>query len=208
MSHQSYRSPRLTSIIGGILLAVLLLISVCLLGSVIKSVGTAILVIPARLGLLTQVRAADVAMLDMQQSPSRLAFSRPGLYHVYTADLSLLEAAALLGASNAEPWLVIRSARTGDEVPVGFVARGVRPYDTPLAPGRPILSFVIPTPGEYALTHPARQATLAVVPDYTTGKETALALIALAEGVLILGGAALLLRRRARRRRSPRREPE
>ncbi len=200
MSHQSYRSPRLTSIIGGIVLAVLLLLTLCMLGNVVKSVGAAVYLVPAKLGMLTQVRAADVATLDMQRSPSILAFSRPGPYHAYTADLHLLEVAGLLGDSNAEPWLVIRSVRTGEKVPVDFVTRGVRPYDTPYAPGRPILSFAIPAPGEYTLTHPSRPATLAVVPDYTTGQETALTLAVVAEVLLVVGVTVLVLRRRAGRR--------
>lgn len=199
MSHQSYRSPKLTSIMGGILLAILLLIGLCMLGSVVKSIGSAVLFLPAQLGVLSQVRAADVATLDMQHSPSMLAFARPGLYHVYTADLDLLETAAALEASDAEAWLTIRSARSGEEVPVSIVTRGVRPYDTPHAPGRPILSFALRTPGEYILIHPSRPVTVAVVPDYTTGKETTLVLAALAEMALVVGAGALVLRRRNRR---------
>jgi len=208
MSHQSYRPPKLTSIIGGIIVAVLLLISMCMLGSVVKALGTAVFYVPARLGLFDQVRAADVVELDMLPSNSVLAFSLPGRYHVYTADLDLLETAAALGVAGAKPWLTILSVRSGEEVPVDYVTRGVRPYDSPHAPGRPVLSFTISTPGEYALRYPSRQTTLAIVPDHTTGRERELTLTAIAEVALLVGGGAWALRRRGRRRPSLPRSPE
>jgi hypothetical protein len=204
MAQPTYRSPRLTSVIGGILLALVLLISLCMMGSVVKSVGAAVYFLPARLGVLPDVRAADVAVLDMQHSPSMLAFARAGRYHVYTADLTLLETASLLDASSVKPWMVVRSASSGVEVPVTVVARGVRPYDTPYAPGRPILAFTLPGPGQYTLSHPSRQAKMAIVPDQTTGKESLFLIAAVAELTLLCGAVALIARWRRWRRGTPR----
>jgi hypothetical protein len=200
MTQSTYRSPRLTSVIGGILLAVVLLISLCMLGSVVKTIGAAVFFLPARLGVLPEVRATDVAVLDMQHSPSVLAFARAGRYHVYTADLTLLETASLLDASSAKPWMVVRSASSGIEVPVTVVARGVRPYDSPSAPGRPILAFTLPSPGLYTLSHPSRQATMAIVPDQTTGKEGLFLVAAVVELALLCGAVVLIARRRRRRK--------
>ena len=44
-------------------------------------------------------------------------------------------------------------------------------YDTPLANGRPMVTFEITKPGEYTITHPTRPTTVYIIPDYTTGKE-------------------------------------
>jgi hypothetical protein len=80
-----------------------------------------------------------------------------------------------LAAAGAPPWLVVQRAATGETIPVESVARGLLPYDDPRVPGRPVLSFEIVEPGDYALSHPRRALDFYLVPDRTTGREGVIA---------------------------------
>ena len=204
MAGTGYRSPSFLSMAGGIAIGVLLIISLCLLGDVVKSAGAALLWVPAQLGFVQQVRPADVAVFQMESSPNVIAFSEPGEYQVYTSDLEILEVSAQLQGSPVGGWLTIVSRQGGESIPAEPVVRGTRTYDTPFARGRPVMRFRIVDPGEYVLIHSTRASQFSIVPDYTTGNESRLGMILALEVALIVGGGFLLLRglrRRSRRRR-------
>lgn len=192
-----YRAPTFRSIAGGLFVLALLLFLLCSIGQLVRWMGSALLLIPAALGMVEQVRPGDVRAIDIRTSPSLIWIEKPGRYAVYTDSLELLEITDNLIAARAKPWLAIRNTATGQAVPVAFVERGVIIFDTPLASGRAIFAFDIPEAGSYELTHLTRRTTLTLTPDYVTGNEGKLMLIVaielgLAAGVL---GALYLPRR-------------
>ena len=190
----SYRNPTLRSIGAGIVVFILLLAFFSILPSAVKWAGYPLLYLPARLGLVRQVAPADVQNFDLAAFSSQVVASEAGRYAIYTADRELLE----LDIAAQRAWLKVTSQVTGESVPVELVVRGLRPYDTPYAPGRPVLSFAVDTPGVYefsrlSLTPPE---FVAVVPDYVTGKERVILFLALLQLAVVLGPPAYFLARR------------
>src|SRR3990170_1817515 len=178
-------TPRLRSIMLGILVVVTLIVFLCSASVMVKWAGTTFLVLPRLVGLLEDVRGDEIVALPMDSSPTAVVFPRAERYLVYTSDLELLEIAASLHASEVTPWLVVQRVETGETVAVSFVGRGLIPYDDPRAPGRPILAFEIAQPGTYALSHPRQDLAVALVPDRTTGQEGLIALGFLAQLALL-----------------------
>jgi len=201
MTTEGYRPARLRTIGLGIAIFVLALIAVCSLSQGVKWTGAVLLFVPERLGLVQTVRPAEVLVLDLQHSPAQVAFSRAGLYQLYTSDYDLLVIAAELARSGAPAWVTITDAKTGAPVTVTHIERGLTPFDTPHASGRPVLGVEIPEPGAYVMDFPARKATMSVVPDYTTGHEAVL-FATLGAEILLLGlpFAVTLYRRELRLR--------
>lgn len=206
MTTESYRPARLRTIGLGIAVFVLGLIVVCSLSQGVKWTGAALLFVPERLGLVRTVRPAEVLVLDMRQSPVQVAFSRPGRYQLYTSDYDLLVIAAELARSDAPPWVTITNAKTGAAVTVTHIERGLLPFDTPYASGRPVLGVEIPKSGAYLLDFPARPATISIVPDYTTGHEGMIYTAFAAEVILLSLPFVVALYRRERRLRGYLRE--
>jgi len=176
MADQPYQPPRVRTIIAAVTLFTALLIVLCLLSEVVKLVGSPFLYIPARLGLVQLVTRDEVRAFDLASGATVLDFTRPGRYAVFTIDYDLLVLTDGVLSAHAAPWLKLKAQGTGQSVAISFIERGLRPYDTPLAKGRPIFTFYIEDPGRYVMTYPARNATVFVVPDYTTGKEKTIAL--------------------------------
>lgn len=176
VTEQPYRPPSIRAIVAGVIIFTALLIVLCSLSEVVKLVGSPFLYIPARLGLIQRVTRDQVRALDLASGSTVLDFTPAGRYAVFTIDYDLLVLTDGLLSAHAAPWLRLKSQETGKSVAVSFIERGLRPYDTPFARGRPIFTFYIEAPGRYVMTYPARNATIFIVPDYTTGKEKTIAL--------------------------------
>jgi hypothetical protein len=199
MTSGSYRSPRLLSIVLGIAVFALLVIALCSLSQGVKWTGSVLLFIPDRLGLVQTVRPAEVYKFDMSRSPAQIRFTRAGLYQVYTSDYDLLVISDQLAQTGAPPWINVTHADSGTPVAVTHITRGLQPYDTPYASGRPVIEVEIPEPGDYLLDYPTRPAEVSLVPDYATGHEV-LIYTAFAIQLLILAlPIAILLYRREQR---------
>ena len=175
------------------------------LGAVVKFVGAGFMFIPSALGIVQRVSPQEVFVYDLSKSPTMVGISQPGRYAVYAYDYDLLTILDQLEQSGAAPWISLKSETTGEPVPVTFVSRGMRPYDTYLAKGRPVLSFVITRPGVYVMLHPAKQSTISIVRDYVTGHERALMLAYLVQiGLVVVPVGVVFLRRYLARREARR----
>jgi hypothetical protein len=195
--------PKLRNIGLGVLVFVLLLVLLCSASSMAKWIGTSFLVLPRVLGLVEGIQTEEIVTFPMDTTPTVVIFPRPETYHLYTADLGLLEVAASLDAADSTDWFVVMNGETGETVPVTYVGRGLMPYDEPRRPGRPILRFAIPAAGTYVLSHPRREFDVYFVPDRTTGREGIIAaaflvqLALLAIPAFLIFGRPWLARRRA-----------
>jgi hypothetical protein len=183
MTDQNYQPPRIRSIVIGILLFMVLLYSLLTLSGTMKQVGNVFLYIPSQLGLIQRVLPEEVHTIDLRTtSPTVLDFTSPGRYAIYTGDYDLL----MLNILNGPPWLQVTSQSTREQIPIISIGRGARPYDTPLAAGRPIFAFDITVPGTYEIAYHFRYASIAIVPDYTTGKELVMVLAFIAQIFILL----------------------
>jgi hypothetical protein len=200
----SGRTPRIRDIVLAIVALVVLLVVFINLGAVVKVVGAGLMVIPSALGIVQRVSSQEVLTYDLSKSPTDVGIGRPGRYAVYAYDYDLLTTSDQLDQSMGEPWITLKSQTTGEAVPVTFVSRGMRAYDTPLAKGRPVLSFVINRPGVYVMLHPAKPATISIVRDYVTGKERTITLAFLAQTAVVVIPLMFLSTRRYLVRRSAR----
>lgn len=200
MASAGYQAPKLRSILIGIILAVILLVFVCSLSQSVKFMGTAMLALPSSLGSIRTVQPAEVQELFLKNSPTLILVNTPGRYHIYTSDYDLLTMTMQLADSDSKPWLTMTNQATGEVLPLEFVHRGLRLYDTPLASGRPIFAFTIAVPGRYQIDHPARAASIFILPDYTTGREGTITAWIVAQIAGIAAVAAFfILRARSRR---------
>jgi hypothetical protein len=177
MSGSTARSPRLRDIFLGIAALGALIVVFINLGVVVKFIGTGFLVIPSALGIVQVPGPKDIATYDLSSSPTPIGISQPGRYALYAYDFDLLMVSDQLEQTGAAPWITLKSQITGEAVPVSWVTRGLRPYDTHLAKGRPVMTFVITQPGIYLMYHSTRNSTISIVRDYVTGKERTLALV-------------------------------
>lgn len=201
MTTENFRPPRLRTIGLGIAVFVILLLALCSLSQGVKWAGSVLLFVPERLGLVRTVRPGEVLKIDMHQSPMGISFARPGLYQVYTSDYDLLVISDELARSDAPPWITITEADRGTPVQITYIQRGLLPFDTPHASGRPVLEIELLEPGSYVLDYPTRGATMSLAPDYATGHE-GLIYAAFAVQILIvaLPFIVLLIRREQRTR--------
>jgi len=107
---------------------------------------------------------------------------------------------------NGTASLQVKSQASGEQIKVQPVTRGAGPFDTALAPGRPILVFDLPAPGRIEIAYFFRYATIAIVPDYVTGKEPLIVFLTIVQIAILLALVSLLYypayqRRRERLRR-------
>jgi len=189
-----YRSPKIYAIIFGVLLFTVLLMVVCFLSETIKTVGAPFLFLPEKLGLIEVASREQVVEIEMSSGSTVLDLLRSGKYAVYTKDYDLLVISDSLrevskkitNVEDVNAWLTVRSVDTGKTVPVGFIYRGLMPFDSSLAQGRPVLNFEIAAPGKYELKYSSRKALMYVLPDYTSGKESRIYLIYLVETAILL----------------------
>ncbi len=201
MSYPGYRRPpTIRNLVLGGMAVVALFAFFSVSPEALKLVGALFLFIPEKLGIVQQATGEEAHIIALDSYTTQLDIAQPGRYAVYTADMHLLRAA--LNATRA--WLLVSAQETGEQVPVSVVDRGLRPYDTPVVRGRPIFTFEIETPGAYEVSHPRRDASaiMSIVPDYTTGHETAVALSYLAQMAFIAGLVGVFYHRRGRTTRS------
>jgi len=197
-----YHPPRISAIVLGLLLSAALLVAFLSLPQVVKTVGYGLLWIPAKIGIVEQVARDEVITLVMAEEPHQVPFESAGRYTFYIMDPDLLEASDALMAFNNPPWLNIL-APDGSKLEVAFIERGLLPFDTPLAAGRPILNFIIPEPGVYTFKMPRKLVEAYITPDVVTGREGALWLVLVLELALAALIASVPLMR-ARRQRAAR----
>ena len=200
MTSEDYRPPTIHAIVGGCLLALLVLGSVLLISSAVKLAGAAFLFLPQSLGLLSAATREEVRSLDLSTSPNQLTIPASGPYLVYTDDFKLMEITLSLEQAKATPWMRISDATSGAILPMDYVERGLMPYDPVFVPGRPIFRFVASRPGIYAVEHMTRDSELAIIPDRTTGLELEMLLAAVVQMAVVVLLVGSLVRRRARTR--------
>jgi hypothetical protein len=214
MSGSASRSPRLRDIFLGITAVVAAIIALINLGAVVKFVGAGLMVLPSALGIVERVGPREVFVYDLSTSPTSVGIGQPGRYAVYAYDYDLLTMSDEMQVAKAAPWITLKSEVTGEKVPVAFVSRGLRLYDTYLAKGRPVLSFVITRPGAYVMLHPAKPSRISIVRDYVTGKERTLTaamsvqIAAIVLPLLFIFGRRHLARRSARKAAQRRKREE
>jgi hypothetical protein len=202
MSDKHYQPPSFRTIIIANVAFLILLGSLCTFPSTVKWVGNVFLYIPSQLGLVRRVMPGEVLTIDLRTaSPASLEITAPGQYAVFSASDELLMINTLSG-ENTGPWLLgITSRTTGEPVEILPVERGIRPYDTPSADGRPIFAFRIDTPGSYEVAHPTKYAFISIVPDYTSGKEQVIVLAYVLQiGILLAPWGTVYFRRYQRQR--------
>ncbi len=187
-----YRAPRLRDIGIALVVALIALIALFQLGDVVKLAGAVLYWLPARLGLVEQADAPQVWRHDLDTLPEAINISAAGRYMIYTSDYDLLVMTDAMRQEQAPPWLVISDAGAGERAPARYVTRGMRIYDSHLAPGRPVFSVEIPKAGDYALKAPRRPAEIAIVRDYVTGNEARIGSIFALELLLLAAPFAWL----------------
>ncbi len=195
------RSPTFRAMLAGIAIAIIAMMLVCSLGAVLKIVGAPFLFIPGALGIIQTVGPEDVRTVAMAESPTIVRLMQSGLYAIYVDDADLLTLTDAMINASGSPWLKVKALDNGEAIRVTFIERGMRLYDTPYASGRPVINFAITRPGAYELTHPRRNISVSIVPDYTTGNETLLAFIYLIQIAVVAGIAVIFWRRRTRAER-------
>jgi hypothetical protein len=124
-----------------------------------------------------RVAPKEIKIIDLgTTSPVLLEITNPGNYAVFTGHESISVGLARFLENNNEISLEIKSQTTGEQIKIVPVERGIRPYDTPLAEGRPRFGFEITVPDKYEITfkdpHYYGGDAFAIVPDYATGKES------------------------------------
>jgi hypothetical protein len=195
------KAPTFRAMLIGIVSVIIAMMLVCALGDVLKIVGSPFLFIPGALGIIQTVGPEDVRTIPMSDSPTIVRLLHPGLYAVYVDDADMLTITDALINSNGHAWLKVEALDTGEQIPTTLIDRGLRLYDTPYARGRPVINFAITRPGAYELTHPRRNITMSIVPDYSTGRETLFTLIYLVQIALVAGIVVFFWRHRTRTER-------
>jgi hypothetical protein len=195
------KQPTISSIVLGIGLFIVALLAFLRLPDVVKYTGTALMYVPAKIGLFDMVMPRDVIPMSLAENPSSVTFSSPGRYIMYINNYDLLVIHDTVVEGNSQPWLNIESASHDTKVAITLIGRGLTWYDTPFAPGRPVISFEIDQPGVYQFTHPTRPDIAHIVPDTLTGQESRITFWVLAEIVLISGVVIYIVRKRTASRR-------
>ena len=195
------KPPTFRAMLFGIVIVIIAMMLICALGDVLKIAGSLFLFIPGALGIIQTVGPEDVRTVEMADSPTILRLMQPGLYAVYVDDADLLTITDALINANGNPWLKVKAVDNGEKISAVLIDRGLRLYDTPYARGRPVINFAITRPGAYELTHPRRNISMSIVPDYTTGHETLFTLIYLVQIALVAGIVVFFWRRRTRTER-------
>jgi hypothetical protein len=193
---EEYRAPRVRDIALALVIGLVILIAFLKLGDVVKVAGAVLYYVPARLSLVKQAGGGEVQRFNLTTMPELVSFPEAGRYALYTSDYDLLSITEALKQSEREPWITIKAADTGRPVPLEFVDRGMRVYDSHSAPGRPVLTFVIPEPGFYQLMHTRRPAQVAFARDYVTGNEVRIATVFALEIALVAAPFLIVFGRR------------
>lgn len=196
MSDRDYQSPRILNIV---IACAMFLVLLGMLWT-IKQIGDIFLYLPSQLGLVQRVAPKEIHQMDLHTgSSTSLEITRPGRYMVFTDDYYLLLDSARSRVYDRVQ-LEVRSHTTGEPVNVVPVDRGVRLYDTPLAKGRPIFAFEVTASGSYEIELlEFYNTSVAIAPDYTTGKEAIIVLSFLVQLVTLLAPIGVFYYRRHQR---------
>ncbi len=201
MMRHNYQPPVIRNILLGVLLFIFGLVLLGHLGELVKSVGYLFFYPLDKLGLLKLVTKDEVWIVDMSLSNQTVVFGIPGQYAFYTSNLDLLQINDAILDKNFKPWMKIQNLKNGEQIKVEFIQRGLMIYDTPFAKGRPILTFLIPSTGQYRIQNATQPGAIGYfVRDYVTGNEYKYILLFLGEICLICVPIAWLGFQRARQR--------
>ena len=188
-----------STVIDVIALIVLACVIICWLPEIIKVTGAVFLVIPRQLGLVRQVTPGEIQVVDMFAREQQVTLAQPGRYLVYY-DFPLFVDSTVHFTWNSPPRFMLTLHGTDERTSMTEIQRGLRLYDTPFARGRPIYGFEIEQAGTYHLIHSPRPVMVSFVPDYITGRESALAWsIGMQFGVILAVICGLYYRRRRHR---------
>jgi hypothetical protein len=180
-----YRAPRFRDIFLAIAIMIVGLIALFQLGPVIKRIGAALFFLPNALGVVDQAGQGEVQTYTLDAMPDIVSFPAAGRYAVYTNDYDLLTVTDALREKDAPAWLTFTSAETGEVAQVTWVGRGMRLYDSHLAPGRPVFIVEITRPGFWEVQGPRRPAAVGIVRDYVAGAERRIVAVFIVELLLI-----------------------
>ena len=198
------KPPSIGSIVLGIFLAILAFLAFLRLSDVVKFAGAALMYVPAKVGLIDMVKPQDVIPLPLAENPSSITIPSPGSYILYLNNYDLLAIHDAVVAAHGRSWIKFQSEELGSEVDITLIGRGLAWYDTPFAPGRPVVTFKIDQPGVYQVIHSARPDTAYLVPDTLTGKESIITFWVLVEVAVIGAVVFYFVRRRTASRREQR----
>jgi hypothetical protein len=191
-----YKSPTLRNILVGILIFLVIVLLFSSLDNLVKTVGRVLMIVPSQMGFYPLSSADEVIPVDLRSNPTDVTIIHAGAYQIFADDYDLLSITLQIEKSQGAPWLVVRSKATGDALPVNFLHRGLRLYDTPYAAGRPIFFVDIPSPGVYQLSHPTKPAGIYFVPDETSNYTGVISASIAVEIALLLGLGLLYFRSR------------
>lgn len=163
-----YKSPTLRNILVGVSIFLLIVLMFSSLNGLVKTIGRVLMIVPSQMGFYPLSSASEVVPVNLASNPTDLTLIHAGTYQVFADDYDLLNITIMIENTKSSPWLVVRSKSSGASIPVNFIHRGLRLYDTPYAAGRPIFSIDFPSPGVYQLNHPSKPASIYFVPDQTT----------------------------------------
>ena len=193
-----YKSPTLRNILVGVLIFFVIVLMFSSLDNLVKTIGRVLMIVPSQMGFYPLPSAGEVIPVNLESNPTDLTLIHAGTYQIFTDDYDLLNITMLIENTQTSPWLVVTSKSSGAGVPVSFVHRGLRLYDTPYAAGRPIFSMDIPSPGVYQLSHPSKPASIYFVPDQTT-KYAGTILISFVVEIAVVAGLLIVYFRTRRR---------
>jgi hypothetical protein len=198
-----YKSPTLRNILVGVLIFFAIVLMFSSLDNLVKTLGRVLMIVPSQMGFYPLPSADEVLPVNLASNPTDLTLIHAGTYQVFADDYDLLSITLQIENSQSSPWLVVRSKASGASIPVNFVHRGLRLYDTPYAAGRPIFSIDFPSPGVYQLSHPSKPASLYFVPDQTS-KYAGTILVSFVVEIALLAGLVVIYFRARRRAQSMR----
>ena len=157
------------------------------LPNIAKTLGTPFMLWPEFLGVTQRVRTDEIVTVTLgaRAVESSAEIPQTGNYLLYTDNYELLNNAVQSGSIS---WMKLFSVASADRIPLTSVDRGLRPYDTPLARGRPILRFELPRSGSFNFEHPSQgePVNIYLVPDYLTGREATLSILFLFQLALVI----------------------
>ncbi len=200
MSNERFQAPSIRAIVTGIgVLVIGTILIVCNLTYIVKTAGWVLLLIPQQLGVIERTSPNEIQTIDLSTPGQEISFARSGSYFVYYEFPFVTN--DLVDGRDVPPHLVLACRGTEAPVPFEVVERGLRPYDTPFARGRPVFRFSLSAPDACQLTHSIRWTSIAIVPDHVTGKEAAITGSYVVELAVLCAvfGAPLYLRGQRRR---------
>ena len=171
----------------------------------LKWIGAPFMVLPTALGMMPGSGGAIQPVALKEASPA-LEVAAPGRYALYAADEIMQMRSNMLADANAA-WVRVRplgadaSAGAAVEITGSVIKRGAAIYDPVSIPGRPVVSFLIPTAGTYELVYPRQSGVLYFAPDWVTGREGVLGGMIVAQLAVIAALITVLAWPRIRVRR-------